>query len=60
MHGKMKRFDYGDMAFSINADGSSVTLINKKYPGVFSRCTLYRNRQPMQKMDKFGAFYIPE
>ena len=56
----MKRFDYGDMAFSVNSDNLSVALVNKTFPGAFSRCTLYRNRQPMQKMDKFGAFYIPE
>lgn len=57
----MKRFDCGDMAFSVNGDGdSSVALVSKKLPGAFSRCTPYRNRLPMQEMDKLGTFYIPE
>ena len=56
----MKRFDYGDMAFSVNSDNLSVALANVKQPGIFSTSTPYYNKQAMQNMNGVKVFVIPE
>lgn len=56
----MRQFDYEDMVFNINSDGTSVTLANVKLPGIFSTSTLYYNTQPMQNMNGTSVFVVPE